>query len=159
MFRVNLKAFFKALGITPPNSENTADEAGVVEIKDGTDFANLCRRSGVPADANVTLTFPDVCFLPPAPAGPVPIPYPQAALDSLNNEVRKGGYKKVKILDSSKAPSFSKTAGDEAGAQKGVVSSKNMAKPGFTSFSHDVKFEGTPVVRMTSVTTANTSFR
>jgi hypothetical protein len=99
MFKVNLAAFYRACGVTPPNAENTADASGVIEVKDGTDFSNLCRRSGIPKDADVTLTFPDVCFVPSPPAGPVPIPYPMAALDSFNNEVRKGGFPKVKIRD------------------------------------------------------------
>lgn len=157
MFKVNLPAFYRACGITPPNAENTADEAGVIEVKDGTDFANLCRRSGVPAGTEVTLSFPDVCLVPSPPAGPVPIPYPMAALDNFNNEVRKSGFPKVKIRDAGQPSGAVRTSGDEAGAQKGLISPMNMGKTAYTSHSFKVKAEGKQIVRHMDVTSA--SFR
>jgi hypothetical protein len=157
MFKVKLAAFYRACGVTPPNSENAADAAGEVELKDGTDLANLCRRSGVPKGATVTLTFPDVCIVPAPPAGPVPIPYPNAVLNGINDQLGKGGFPKIKIRDASQRSEFAKTAGDEAGTQKGVVSSTNMGKTTHMSFSVDVKAEGKNVTRFGDVRT--TSFR
>ena len=157
MFKVYLPAFYAACGVTPPVLENNADEDGTVEIKDGTDLANLCRRSGVSPGASVNLTFPDVCFLPPPPAGPVPIPYPNATLNSYNNELGKSGFKKVKIRDaapSSHSSHFKSSTGDEAGTAKGIVSSKSKGKTEFVNFSFDVKFEGKNVTPM-----ATQSFR
>ena len=150
MFKVNLAAFYNACGITPPNPESTADEAGVIEVKDGTDFANLCRRSGVPKGTDVTLTFPDVCFIPPPPGGPVPIPYPLAALDGFNAEVRRSGYPKVKVLDVGQPPGNKMTSADGPGIQKGLFSPKNMGKTGFVDSSSNVKAEGKPAIRSTS---------
>ena len=146
MFKVNLAAFYSACGIVPPNVEPTADESGVIEVKDGTDFANLCRRSGVPSGANVSLTFPDVCFVPPPPGGPVPIPYPAAALDSFNSEVRKGGFPKIKIRDAGNASVTRTSSGDEPGTGKGIVSSQHVGKTPYTAYSSDVKYEGAPVI-------------
>ena len=157
MFKVNLAAFYRVCGITPPNAENTADADGVIEVKDGTDFANLCRRSGVPSGTEVTLTFPDVCALPTPPAGPIPIPYPNAALDNFNNEIRKSGFPKVKIRDAGRPAGAARTSGDEAGTQKGLVSPTNMGKTSYTIFSNNVKLEGKPVVRYSDVMMA--SFR
>ena len=142
MFKVNLAAFYSACGIVPPNVEPMADESGAVEIKDGTDFASLCRRSGVPSDAAVTLTFPDVCFVPPPPEGRVPILYPTATLDNFNSEVRKSGFPKIKIKDAGNPLAHSRSTGNEPGTQKGVVSPQIMGKPSFVTYSNKVLFEG-----------------
>jgi hypothetical protein len=157
MFKVNLAAFYRAFGVTPPNAENAADPSGVIEVKDGTDFSNLCRRSGIPKDAAVTVTFPDVCFVPAPPAGPVPIPYPNAMLDNFNNELRKGGFPKVKIRDAGKPSGAARISGDEAGTQKGLASPMNIGKASYTSYSNNVKFEGKSGVRHSDMTMA--SFR
>lgn len=155
MFKINLAAFYAACGIVPPNSESAADEAGVLEVKDGTDLANLCRRSGVPNGTSVTLTFPDVCFLPPSAAGPIPIPYPQATLDSINAEVRKSGFPKVKVLDFGKAHSVEASSGNEAGTVKGSTSQTNMGKAQFSTYSPNVMAEGKTAARFSDVMTNN----
>jgi hypothetical protein len=146
MFKVNLAAFYSACGIVPPNVEPTADESGAVEIKDGTDFASLCRRSGVPSDAAVTLTFPDVCFVPPPPEGPVPIPYPTATLDNFNSEVHKSGFPKIKIKDAGNPLAYSRSIGNEPGTQKGIVSPQIMGKTTYAAYSFDVKSERVPII-------------
>src|SRR5499425_1689764 len=90
--------------------------------------------------------FPDVCFTPPqTPATPpgVPIPYPNTGMASDTSD----GSKTVQISDKEvmlkNQSCFSKSMGDEAGCapKKGVVTSKNMGKVYFNSWSMDVKVE------------------
>ena len=63
------------------------------------------------------VAFPDVCKTP-APAGPVPIPYPNIA----QTAKAKQQAKKVKVQ---KKGAVGRSMGDEAGTLKGTVSSKN----------------------------------
>jgi hypothetical protein len=104
--------------------------------------------------------FPDVCFTPPEnPATPpgVPIPYPNTGLDS----DATNGSKTVKISGQEvmlkNQSYFKRSTGDEAGcaAKKGVLTSVNMGKVYFTSWSMDVKVEGENVVRHLDLTTHN----
>jgi hypothetical protein len=92
-----------------------------------------------------TCPIPDVCKTP-SPAGPVPIPYVNVAMDS---DLDKG-TKKVKIEDNSvalKSSNLKTSSGDEPGTAGGVVSSKNKGKLTWAVASNDVKFEGKGVVR------------
>jgi len=97
---------------------------------------------------------PDVCKTP-SPAGPVPIPYPNIAMDS---NLAKGA-KKVKINGKAVAhegSNLSTSTGDEAGtAGGGLLSSKFKGKLTWGSSSGDVKVEGKGVARFMDVTEHN----
>lgn len=104
--------------------------------------------------------FPDVCFTPPqTPATPpgVPIPYPNTGFardtTSGSRSVKISG-KEVMLKNKSY---FKKSLGDEAGCapKKGILTSVNRGKVYFTSWSMDVKYEGTNVVRHLDLTTHN----
>jgi hypothetical protein len=123
-------------------------------------FANG-REVACKAGAGKTIcAMPDVCFTPPEnPATPpgVPVPYPNTGLASDTTE----GSKSVSISGSEimlkNKSYFSTSKGDEAGcaAKKGVVTSKNMGKVYFNSWSMDVKFEGENADRHLDMTTNN----
>ncbi|TAN08186.1 MAG: DUF4150 domain-containing protein [Rhizobiaceae bacterium] len=123
-------------------------------------FANGLEISGKAVDAKTIAAFPDVCFTPPEnPATPpgVPVPYPSFGFASDTEQgtgtVKIGG-KTVNIKNKS---DLSKTSGTEAGCatKKGAVTSKNVGKEYFHSWSSDVKFDGEPVVRHTDLATNN----
>ena len=97
-----------------------------------------------------TCPIPDVCKTP-TPGGPVPIPYPNIAMDSDLAD----GAKKVTIegnppaLDSS---NLMTSTGDEAGtAGGGIISSKFKGKLTWVMGSVDIKFEGKGVVRFLDI--------
>lgn len=123
-------------------------------------FANGMEISCKAADGKSICAFPDVCFTPPlTPATPpgVPIPYPNTGMasdcTSGSKNVKISG-KEVMLKNKSY---FKKSMGDEAGCapKKGVITSKNMGKVYFNSWSMDVKFEGENVVRHLDLTTHN----
>src|SRR5689334_6444553 len=95
--------------------------------------------------------FPDVCFTPPqTPATPpgVPIPYPNTGMSSDcadGSASVKISNQEIMLRDKSY---FKKSMGDEAGRapKKGVITSENMGKVYFNSWSMDVKVEGENVV-------------
>jgi hypothetical protein len=94
----------------------------------------------------IVIAFPDVCLTPAPPAPPIPIPYPNIAKSS---DTAKGA-KTVKTDGNPvclKDSNFSRSMGDEAGTQKGIMSVKNMGKAEFILFSFDVKIEGKNVAR------------
>ncbi|WAS95632.1 DUF4150 domain-containing protein [Nannocystis punicea] len=97
---------------------------------------------------------PDVCKTP-SPGGPVPIPYPNIAMDSDLAQATKA----VKIGGNPVAHEGSNlrtSTGDEAGtAGGGIMSSKTKGKLTFGSSSIDVKFEGKGVARFMDVTHHN----
>jgi Domain of unknown function (DUF4150) len=97
---------------------------------------------------------PDVCKTP-SPGGPVPIPYPNVAMDSDLAD----GAKKVKIEGNPVALASSNlktSTGDEAGtAGGGLISSKTKGKLTFGSSSPDVIVEGKGVARFLDVTQHN----
>lgn len=94
----------------------------------------------------VTIAFPDPCLTPAPPAPPIPIPYPNIAQSS---DTDKGA--KTVIADGNPIcvsdSNFSKSTGDEAGTNKGVMSGKNMGKAEFVNYSFDVTAEGKNVAR------------
>ncbi|MCD4721614.1 MAG: DUF4150 domain-containing protein [Desulfobacula sp.] len=123
-------------------------------------FANGREISCKAADGKSICAFPDVAFTPPenptTPPG-VPIPYPNTGMA----KDMTSGTKKVKIsgkevMQKNKSY-FKKSTGDEAGsaAKKGVLTSTNMGKVYFNSWSINVKFEGMNVVRHLDLTTHN----
>ncbi len=123
-------------------------------------YANGRELSCKAGSGKTICAFPDVCFTPPeTPATPpgVPIPYPNTGLttDTTN------GSKTVKISGQEvmlkNKSYFQKSSGDEAGcaAKKGVLTSVNMGKVYFTTWSMDVKIEGENVVRHLDLTTHN----
>lgn len=123
-------------------------------------FANGMEISCKAADGKAIAAFPDVCFTPPTtPATPpgVPIPYPNTALAS----DASGGSRSVKISDKEimlkNKSYFKKSMGNEAGCapKKGVVTSTNCGKVYFTSWSMNVKIEGSNAVRHLDLTTHN----
>ncbi len=97
-----------------------------------------------------TCPIPDVCKTP-SPAGPVPIPYVNVAMDS---NLAKGS-KKVKVekkMAAIKGANLSTSTGDEGGtAGGGIVSSKIKGKLTWAAQSSDVKIEGKGVVRFLEI--------
>lgn len=93
--------------------------------------------------------YPDVCLSPPpAPTGPVPIPYP----NSLSASDLADGSSSVLIEGNptalEDASSISTSTGDEAGNQGGnVVTHKKKGKGYFLLWSFDVQIEGKGVCR------------
>jgi hypothetical protein len=98
------------------------------------------------SSSGITIAFPDVCLTPAPPAPPIPIPYPNIAQSSdtaQGSSSVKADGNPVCLKDSN----FSKSTGDEAGTNKGLLSGKNMGKAEFVNYSFDVKFEGKNVPR------------
>ena len=116
-------------------------------------FANGREIACKAAKGKTICALPDVCFTPPEnPATPpgVPVPYPNTGMASDTTS----GSKSVKIsgkeVGIKNKSYFKRSMGDEAGcaAKKGVITSKNMGKVYFKSWSMDVKIEGKNVCRM-----------
>ena len=123
-------------------------------------FANNLEISGKSVQAQTIAAFPDVCMTPPEnPATPpgVPVPYPNFAMASDTESGTGKVMVKGKEVNLKNKSDMKRTSGDEAGcaAKKGVITSKNMGKSYFNSWSSDVKFEAKPVVRMSDMTTNN----
>ncbi len=123
-------------------------------------YANNMEISCKSAAGKSICAFPDVCFTPPlTPATPpgVPIPYPNTGMASdctSGSTTVKISGNEVMLKNKSY---FKKSTGDEAGSapKKGVVTSKNMGKVFFKSWSMDVKAESENVVRNLDLTTHN----
>lgn len=98
---------------------------------------------------------PDVCLTPAPPApNPVPIPYPNTGMV---NQTKKTA-KKVKFAGKpvvTKKSEISRSQGDEAGTNKGVMSGTNMDKVTFKMGTTKVKIEGADCIRLTSMTGHN----
>ncbi len=100
------------------------------------------------------LAFPDTCLTPAPPAPPIPIPYPNTAMAMQGNP----NAKKVKAMNKevlTEKSEISKSMGDEAGTNGGVASGMNMNKVKYMMGVTKVQAEGTPVVRMMSMTGHN----
>ncbi len=100
--------------------------------------------------------FPDVCLTPAPPAPPVPIPYPNIGMV---NQTKKTSTK-VKLSGKetvTKKSEISRSMGDEAGVNKGVMSGTNMDKVMWKKGSSKVKIEGQDVIHLTSMTGQNGS--
>ena len=104
------------------------------------------------------MAMPDVCLtpMPPPPVGPgtVPIPYPNNAM--VNQAT--GTAMKVKFAGKevvTKNSKISRSMGDEAGTNGGVMSGMNMGPVSYKKCSSTVKAEGQQVAHQTSVTAHN----
>ena len=123
-------------------------------------FANGMEISCKAASGKSIAAFPDVCFTPPqTPATPpgVPIPYPNTGMSSDCTDGSKSvQISRQEVMLKNKSY-FKRSSGDEAGCapKKGVLTSKNMGKVYFKSWSMDVKVEGENVVRHMDMTTHN----
>jgi hypothetical protein len=127
-------------------------------------YANSMEVSCKQASGKSICAFPDVCFTPPqTPATPpgVPIPYPNTGVASDTSD----GSRSVQISGQEAmlrdASYFKKSSGDEAGSapKKNVLTSKNMGKVYFNSWSMNVMIEGENVVRHMDLTTHNHASR
>jgi len=106
-----------------------------------------------PGGANMTMSPIDTCKTP-SPGGPVPIPYANLVdgLAATNDPAAKATQKV--IINESAAKGYKTTSataaaiksnGDEAGAKKGLVSSKNMSPSNYKMGMSKVKAEGKSV--------------
>ncbi len=116
-------------------------------------FAN--GRSILHKGDNLTHTAapPDVCKTP-SPAGPVPIPYVNVAMDSS----LASGTKKVKVegkMAAHEKANISTSMGDEPGTAGGLLSSKFKGKLTWATCSPTVKLEGKGAVRFMDVAQHN----
>jgi len=99
---------------------------------------------------------PDVCLTPAPPAPPVPVPYPNTGMV---NQAKKTSTK-VKFAGKevvTKKSEMSRSMGDEAGLNKGVMSGMNMGKVGYKKGSSKVKIQGQDCIHLTSMTGHNGS--
>ena len=96
---------------------------------------------------------PDVCITPAAPS-PIPIPYPNTGMLNQSKKTAKKVKMKGKETVTTKSE-ISRSMGDEAGTNKGVMSGTNMDKVKFLKGSSTVKVEGQPCVHLTSMTSHN----
>src|SRR5262249_42293729 len=96
---------------------------------------------------------PDVCKTP-SPGGPIPIPYPNLAMDSNLAD----GAATVQIESNPVANIKSKistSSGDEPGTVGGIMSNVNKGTCSWKMGSPDVKAEGESVVRFLDTTFHN----
>ena len=94
----------------------------------------------------MSMVFPDVCITPCAPS-PVPIPYPNIGQASDTSQ----GPSTVKTdgqMPMVQGAKYSRSSGDEAGTNGGVMSGVNMNECEFMMYSFTVKFEGKNVCRL-----------
>ena len=94
--------------------------------------------------------FPDVCLTPAPPLPPIPIPYPNFGMI---NQAEKTSQK-VKFVSKEVVTlksKISKSMGDEAGTNGGIVSGQNMGPVKFMKGSSKVKIEGQPCIQLTSL--------
>ncbi len=99
---------------------------------------------------------PDVCLTPAPPAPPIPVPYPNTGMV---NQAKKTSTK-VKFAGKevvTKKSEMSRSMGDEAGLNKGVMSGMNMGKVGYKKGSSKVKIQGQDCIHLTSMTGHNGS--
>ena len=98
-------------------------------------------------------TVPDVC-LTPSPAGPIPIPYPNIALDPTNL-----GFVPNVLMTCAPAHNMSTqpplTNGDNPGLATGVASGTVMGPARTVTAAFTVLVGGMPLARLTSVTIQN----
>ena len=95
----------------------------------------------------MSIVLPDVCLTPAPPAGPIPIPYPNIGMSSDASQ----GPNTVKVENMTamvKGAKYSRSSGDEAGTNGGVMSGVNMSESEFMLYSFDVEIEGNGVCRL-----------
>jgi hypothetical protein len=95
-----------------------------------------------------TATMPDVCLTPAPPGPPVPVPYPNIALNTDltggTTTVFADGGNMIAIQGSQLA----RSSGDEAGVSGGVTSGVNMSHTDWMTWSMDVLMDGSNVCRL-----------
>lgn len=97
---------------------------------------------------------PDTCLTPAPPAPPIPIPYPNTGMPNQSKKhASKVKFHKKPVV--TKKSEISRTMGDEAGVNKGVMSGMNMGKMVYTLGTPTVKIEGQDCMRQTSMTGHN----
>jgi hypothetical protein len=105
------------------------------------------KRTVVHAKSNgMVLFMPDVCLTPAPPSPPIPIPYPNIAMASDADK----GAKNVTVDGNPilvEGSTFSKSSGDEAGTNGGVMCGSNMKEAEFIAASFDVFAENKGVAR------------
>ena len=115
---------------------------------------NVNMRTVVHKDSTgIGMAMPDVCITPAAPS-PIPIPYPNIALST---DVAQG-TSQVKVdgkMACIQGCNLSKSTGDEAGSNGGVVSGCTKGKAEFIMQSFDVQFEGKGVCRLADIMVQN----
>ena len=93
------------------------------------------------ASGGVVSFMPDVCLTPSPSGSPVPVPYPNVAMsrdgDKGSTSVTADGNP-IMLLGSC----LSRSTGDEAGTNGGVVSGTTQGAAEFVGHSFDVKIEG-----------------
>ena len=96
-----------------------------------------------------SIAFPDVCLSPPpAPTGPIPIPYPNTALSHDTDEGAKTVFADGTPVALKGQSHFKTSTGDEAGSQGGnVLTHKTKGKAFFMNAAMDVSIEGAMVPR------------
>jgi Toxin PAAR-like domain len=99
------------------------------------------------------LAMPDVCKTPILGV-PVPIPYPNIAqVSNADDCVDKVVIEKKKtVVESSK---MSRSMGDEAGVQGGIISSTQMDEVNFETYSSKVYAKGKKICHLTSMSSHN----
>src|SRR5207302_7759440 len=114
-----------------------------------TTFANS-RGIAHQGSGGMSPIFPDVCKTP-APAGPVPIPYPNigksADTSSGPTSVTTDGQ-----MPMTQDAKYMMSTGDEAGAALGVISSKTKGTCEFVMYPTDLQFEGKNVSQLGAAT-------
>lgn len=110
-----------------------------------TTFANS-RGIAHKGSGGQSIVFPDVCKTPVGTAV-IPIPYPNIGMASDTDKGPKS-VKTDKKMPMVKGAIYKKSTGDEAGVQKGIISSKTKGECEFMMYSFDVKFEGKNACRM-----------
>lgn len=110
-----------------------------------TTFANA-RGIAHKGSGGMSAVFPDVCKTPVGSAV-VPIPYPNIGKSSDTSKGAKS-VKTDKKMPMVKKAVYSTSTGDEAGVQKGIMSSKTKGECEFMMYSFDIKFDGKNVCRM-----------
>jgi hypothetical protein len=102
-----------------------------------------------------TFAVPDPCLTPAPPSpSPVPIPYPNTGMV---NQAKKTATK-VKFTGKpvvTKKSEISRSRGDEAGVNKGVMSGMNMGKVTYKKGSSKIKIQGQPCVHLTCMSGHN----
>lgn len=88
-----------------------------------------------------TATIPDVCKTP-SPGGPVPVPYPNFALQSSLTKGTTSVTAKQGKMIAIKGSRYGRSNGDEAGTAGGVKSNVNMKGTDWITYSFDVKMDG-----------------
>jgi len=100
------------------------------------------------------LAFPDVCLTPAPPAPPIPVPYPNIALDPTNV-----GFVPNVLMTCAPAHNMGTkppmTNGDNPGVAMGVASGTEMGTARTVTAAFTVLVGGKPLARLTSITLQN----